>query len=283
MERQYELIPQTINQGETSFIHSAAVDSAGSLWLGTVSGVFRSDRRMWGREILAPAPSPVNEIQAMLVDGEGRLWIATRGEGIRLKAAAHGLDQEFIFQLWRTACPARILPTWRRTRPGASGPAHGWGSPRSIPMRMNGRNRSWRMNCRPRTSQRSWRNSANYGSGPTSGLIHYDIATGALLDVAVLDGQAVQDLALDSSDQLWVATESAGIYVAGSDGGWVRFRADSAAGRSLLGDNVVALAPDPKVPGAMWAGVQQQGLNYFNGQVWEDRNGHGAAAQQSVP
>lgn len=34
--------------------------------------------------------------------------------------------------------------------------------------------------------------------GTDSGLIHYDIATGALLDVAVLDGQAVQDLALDS-------------------------------------------------------------------------------------
>ena len=270
MERQYELIPQTINQGETSFIHSAAVDSAGSLWLGTVSGVFRSDRKMWGREILAPAPSPVNEIQAMLVDGEGRLWIATRGEGIRLKAAAHGLDEDLIFSV-QDGLPSPYITDlaqdaagriWAGTWLGIASldpDADEWTQPivaDELP--------SAHVTALLAQQRQLW-------IGTDSGLIHYDIATGALLDVAVLDGQAVQDLALDSSDQLWVATESAGIYVAGSDGGWVRFRADSAAGRSLLGDNVVALAPDPKVPGAMWAGVQQQGLNYFNGQVWEDR------------
>ena len=75
----YDLNPQSINHGETSFIHSLAIDAAGTLWMGTVSGVFRSDRKMWGRELRAPAGGPINEIQAMLADDEGNLWIGTRG------------------------------------------------------------------------------------------------------------------------------------------------------------------------------------------------------------
>ena len=284
---QYSLIPQSINHGETSFIHSVAIDAAGSLWLGTVSGVFRSDREMWGREVRAPAASPVNEIQAMLADEKGNLWIGTRGEGIRVKPVA-------CVQSPAACTVADHGPADTDHRPAVYGAADGLPSPYITDLTLDADGRIW---------AGTWQGIASLepGSGEWTqpvlpealpsghitavlaqgrqlwigtgnGLARYDIATGALSAEEAIARHFVQDLALDSSQRLWVATEGGGIFASDGAGGWTLYQADSAAGQAILGDSVTALAPDPKVPGAMWAGVNQRGLNYFDGQVWHDRS-----------
>ncbi len=267
---QYNLIPQSINSGETSFIHAVAVDRAGSLWLGTVSGVFRSDREIWGREIHPPASSPANEIQTMLADEEGRLWIGTRGEGIRRKAAGNGLADEAFFEV-DSGLPSLFVTDLALDADGRMWAGTWWGlasldpgaelweqpvPPESLPSAL--------VTAVLAQERQLW-------IGTDNGLARFDIASGVLSIEEALSQQDVQDLALDSSNRLWAATEGGGIYVGEADGRWTRYHAGSEAGQSIFGDNVAALASDPKVPGAMWAAVNQHGLIYFDGQVWHDR------------
>ena len=268
--RQYELIPQSVNHGETSFIHSAAIDPSGSLCLGTVSGVFRSDREMWGREVRTPATSPINEIQAMLADSEGNLWIGTRGEGIRLKEAGNGLEDEEVVYGEEDGLPSAYITDltldadgriWAGTWQGVAlldSDADEWTQP-VLPEDLP----SAHITAVLAQQRQLWIGTGN-------GLARYDFATGAVSAEETIARHFVQDLALDSSDRLWVATDSGGIFVGDGTGGWTLYRADAAAGQAILGNSVAALAPDPKVPGAMWVGVNQQGLNYFDGQVWHD-------------
>ena len=268
---QYNLIPQSIYRGETSFIHSAAIDAAGSLWLGTVSGVFRSDREMWGREVRTPTASPINEVQAMLADEEGNLWIGTRGEGIRLKTAGNGLERDEVVFGEADGLPSAYITDLALDADGRIW-AGTWQGIASLDPGSN----EWTQLVFPKelpsphvTAVLAQQRQLWIGTG--NGLARYDIATGALSTVEAVARQFVQDLALDSSQRLWVATEGGGIFVGDGVGEWTLYRADSAAGQAILGNSVAALAPDPKVPGAMWVGVNEQGLNYFDGQVWHDR------------
>ncbi len=259
------LIPQSSNPGETTFIQAAAVDPDGSLWLGTVSGVFRSDRKMWGREIRAPATSAINEIQALLVDEEERLWIATRGEGIRLKTVENELDKEIVFTVHNG------LPSPHSTALALDEDGRIWAGTWLGIASLDPNADEWTQPIPPENLPSAHITALllqqrQLWIGTDNGLMLYNTATGDLSEL--LARHTVQDLALDSLHRLWVATESGGIFRADSDGEWTQFLADSP--QSILGDNVVALAPDPKQPGAMWAGVHQQGLNYFDGQVWQD-------------
>ena len=267
---QYDLIQQSINSGETSFIHAAAIDPAGSLWLGTVSGVFRSDREIWGREIYPPASSPANEIQALLADEQGGLWIGTRGEGIRRKAAGSGLGDEAFYGV-ESGLPSLFVTDLALDADGRIWAATWWGLASLEPGAdqwtqpvLTEENPSALVTALLAQQRQLW-------IGTDNGLARYDIAAGTLSIEDALTNQVVQDLALDSSGRVWAATESGGIFVANGDGRWTRYRADSAEGQSIYGDNVAALAQDPKVPGAMWAAVNQHGLVYFDGQVWQDR------------
>ena len=268
---QFNLIPQSINHGETSFIHSAAIDAAGSLWLGTVSGVFRSDREMWGREVRPPVTSPINEIQAMLVDAEGNLWMGTRGEGIRFKAAGIDLeDEEVVYG------EAEGLPSPYITDLALDADGRIWAGTWQGIAALDPGSDEWTQLIFPEelpsphvTSILAQQRKLWIGTG--NGLARYDIATGALSTEEAVARQFVQDLALDSSHRLWVATEGGGIFVSDGIGEWTLYRADSAAGQAILGNSVSAIAPDPKSPGAMWVGVNEQGLNYFDGEVWHDR------------
>lgn len=266
----YRLVPQSINSGETSFINAAAVDRAGSLWLGTISGVYRSDREIWGREIHPPASGPANEIQSLLVDEEAQLWIGTRGEGIRRKdvgphqgtdayfAVDSGLPSLFITDLALDK-DGRI---WAGTWWGLASLEHGaqhWTQPlppTALPSAL--------VTSVLAQQQQLW-------IGTDNGLAHYNFASGSLTTVSALAGHMVQDMALDPSGSLWAATESGGIFVGRADGGWTQYWTGSPNGLSIPNDNVAALAPDPNAPGAMWAAVNLHGLLYFDGQSWQDR------------
>ena len=267
---QYSLVPQSINSGETSFIHAAAVDQAGSLWLGTVSGVFRSDREIWGREIHPPASSPANEIQTMLADEQGRLWIGTRGEGIRRKEAGNGLADEAFFDV-DSGLPSLFVTDLALDADGRIWAGTWWGLASLDPAA-----ELWTQPVPPESLPSALVTAVLAQErllwiGTDNGLARYDIATGVLSIVEALSQQDVQDLALDSADRLWAATGSAGIFVGEPDGSWARYQAGSEAGQSIIGDNIAALVADPKVPGAMWVAVNQHGLIYFDGHVWHDR------------
>ncbi len=267
---QYSLIPQTINSGETSFIHAVAVDQAGSLWLGTVSGVFRSDREIWGREIHPPASSPANEIQTILADEQGRLWIGTRGEGIRRKEAGNGLADEAFFDV-DSGLPSLFVTDLALDADGRIWAGTWWGLASLAPGA-----ELWTQPVPPESLPSALVTTVLAQErllwiGTDNGLARYDIATGVLSIVEALTQQDVQDLALDSADRLWAATGSGGIFVGEPDGSWTRYQAGSEAGQSIFADDVAALASDPKVPGAMWAAVNRHGLIYFDGQAWQDR------------
>ncbi len=266
----YDLTPQSINHGETSFIHSLAIDAAGTLWMGTVSGVFRSDREMWGREVRAPAGDPSNEIQTMLADDVGNLWIGTRGGGIRLKVAGKAFEGEEIRYGQEDGLPSPYITdlavdddggiwagTWQgiaRLRPGA----RAWAQPVAMD-----RLPSSHVTVVLARQEQVWIGTGN-------GLARYNAKTGALHAEEALAQQFVQDLALDSDQRLWVATEGSGIFVDDGRGGWTHYGGESADSPAFLGDSVAALARDPKVPGAMWVGVNEQGLSYFDGRTWHD-------------
>ena len=266
----YDLVQQSVNHGVTSFIHSLAIDAAGTLWMGTVSGVFRSDREMWGREVRAPARGPINEIRAMLADDEGNLWIGTRGAGIRLKVAGKTLERDEVVYRQEDGLPSPYITdlalddeggvwagTWQGIgllRPGAKS----WSQPVS----------AQRLPSSHVTVVLTHQGQIWIGTG--NGLARYDADTGALHAEKALAQQFVQDLALDSDQRLWVATEGGGIFVHDGNGGWTHYGRDTAGGAALPGDSVAALAQDPKVPGAMWVGINDQGLRYFDGQTWHD-------------
>jgi len=266
----YDLVQQSINHGATSFIHSLAIDATGTLWMGTVSGVFRSDREMWGREVRAPAGGPINEIQAMLADDEGNLWIGTRGAGIRLKVAGKALEDDELLYRQEDGLPSPYITgiaaddkggiwagTWQGIallKPGAKS----WSQPVAVE----------RLPSSHVTAVLARREQLWIGTG--NGLAHYDAGTGVVQAEAALAQQFVRDLALDSNQRLWVATDGAGIFVESADGNWTHYSGDSVGNPALPGNSVAALAPDPKVPGAMWVGVNGQGLSYFDGRDWLD-------------
>jgi len=266
----YDLVQQSINHGATSFIHSLAIDATGTLWMGTVSGVFRSDREMWGREVRAPAGGPINEIQAMLPDDEGNLWIGTRGAGIRLKVAGKALEDDELLYRQEDGLPSPYITgiaaddkggiwagTWQGIallKPGAKS----WSQPVAVE----------RLPSSHVTAVLARREQLWIGTG--NGLAHYDAGTGVVQAEAALAQQFVRDLALDSNQRLWVATDGAGIFVESADGNWTHYSGDSVGNPALPGNSVAALAPDPKVPGAMWVGVNGQGLSYFDGRDWLD-------------
>ncbi len=266
----YDLIPQSINHGETSFIHSLAIDAAGTLWMGTVSGVFRSDREMWGREVRAPAGGPINEIQAMLADDEGNLWIGTRGGGIRLKVEGRAFDYDEVVYGQEDGLPSPYITDIAADEDGGI-----WaGTWQGIALLKPGA-KSW---SQPVGAERLPSSHvtvvlARQGQiwiGTGNGLARYDAGTGALHSEEELAQQFVQDLALDSDQRLWVATEGGGIFVEDGHGGWRHFNGDSEGNPALPGDGAAALAQDPNVPGAMWAAINERGLSYFDGLMWRD-------------
>ena len=278
----YDLVQQSINHGVTSFIHSLAIDAAGTLWMGTVSGVFRSDREMWGREVRAPAGGPINEIQAMLADDDGNLWIGTRGAGIRLKVTGKALEDVELLYRQEDGLPSPYITdiaaddkggiwagTWQGIallKPGAKG----WSQPVAVD----------RLPSSHVTAVLARQGQLWIGTG--NGLARYDAGTGAVQAEVALAQQFVQDLALDSNQRLWVATDGAGIFTEDGLGNWTHYGGDSESKPALPGNSVAALAPDPKVPGAMWAAVNGQGLSYFDGTWLARLRGDGPPAQQTV-
>ncbi len=79
-------------------VWSVVQNDQGDLWIGTESGLNRYDPatgkvRQFRHEDSDPASLANDNVRDLLVDGQGRLWLATRGGGLdRYDPARHGFD-----------------------------------------------------------------------------------------------------------------------------------------------------------------------------------------------
>ncbi|HEX5960852.1 MAG TPA: two-component regulator propeller domain-containing protein [Rhodanobacteraceae bacterium] len=77
----------------STLVYAVTQDHAGYIWIGTHAGLVRYDSRTFKvfRHIPAqPASLPSNDISALLVDGDGRLWAGGEGTGLNLYEPASG-------------------------------------------------------------------------------------------------------------------------------------------------------------------------------------------------
>lgn len=74
----------------SSTVDKLAQDRAGYLWLGTRDGLARFDGvafRVWQHDPADPASLPANNVQALHVDAQDRLWLGAEGGGLSLMDA----------------------------------------------------------------------------------------------------------------------------------------------------------------------------------------------------
>lgn len=74
-------------------VYSVAQDRAGYLWIGTHDGLARYDSRgfrVFRHDSAQPASLPANDVSALLVDRDGKLWVGGEGTGLNLFEPATG-------------------------------------------------------------------------------------------------------------------------------------------------------------------------------------------------
>ena len=72
-------------------IKALARDHDGYLWIATADGLARYDgvdMRVWRHDPTDPRSLPGNNVQALLVDAQDRVWVATEGGGISVLDAS---------------------------------------------------------------------------------------------------------------------------------------------------------------------------------------------------
>jgi signal transduction histidine kinase/streptogramin lyase len=74
-------------------VYSVTQDHAGYLWIGTHDGLARYDSRgfqVFRHDSARPTSLPANDVSALLVDREGKLWVGGEGTGLNLFEPATG-------------------------------------------------------------------------------------------------------------------------------------------------------------------------------------------------
>lgn len=255
----------------TPFIQAVAIDDAGSVWFGTVSGVFRFDQKMWVREFRGPVLRPgINSINSLLIDRENQLWIGTQGAGIRLKTDMENFEDELYFDDLEGGLPSNFVSDMVEDETGTiwAGTLRGLG-------RFDPATFAWEI---PVAVERLpsplvsalISNDPYLWIGTDKGLARYHPATDEMVPIEPLDQLHVQELALDSQRRLWVGTLTAGVFISQEDGSWLHQTPDSLVNAGFSPESIPALAADPNVSGGMWMGIQQEGIAFFDGSEWLD-------------
>ncbi|TAM93341.1 MAG: hybrid sensor histidine kinase/response regulator, partial [Rhodanobacteraceae bacterium] len=77
----------------TTLVYTVTQDHAGYIWIGTHAGLVRYDShafRVFRHVPDQPASLPANDVSALLVDRDGRLWVGGEGTGLNLYEPATG-------------------------------------------------------------------------------------------------------------------------------------------------------------------------------------------------
>lgn len=254
----------------TPFVQALAVDQDGLIWFGTATGVFRFDGRMWLKELGDNVAYPgINIINDILPGISSRIWIATGGAGIRMKPAGMSPLPERIYTDSDGGLPTNFVTSLVLDVTGTP-----WAGTFIGVVRYNEDKDVWEEAIPPESLPSELVSSLLADSqgvwiGTDKGLAYYDLQQNALVSEPFVGEVNIQAMALDSLNRLWVGTGN-GLFMRKQDGDWVAFHATEDEQGGLLGDSIVALAADPNTSGAMWVAVQDEGINYWDGEQWLD-------------
>jgi diguanylate cyclase (GGDEF)-like protein len=234
-----------------------SLDGMGHLWVPTSQSLLHLEEDTW--EVLGAREGiPTEFARAVMEDREGSLWIAGVGAFRRLGrgmlsnyTVSEGLSSNIVWALFRD----RRQNLWVGTDRGACrATAQGWEvmpGTQGYVVRTLAEDRAGRL----------------YVAGNTQEVLRYDPASGQLTRFPIDVGRPVKRifrLCHDTSDRLWVGTESAGLLMADCRDPQLRFRA-------------VALPdgdPSERVPevtqdsaGRIWA-CGSKGLALLEGGTW---------------
>jgi ligand-binding sensor domain-containing protein len=274
----------------TRFVEAVAVDQDGSIWFGTASGAFRYNQNIWVKEMRDPAEFPgINLIDSLLVDDNNRLWIGTRGAGIRLKdysSRPSFVNPETIFiskhnQLEDEEFPFHIrtdLPTNQITHLIQDYQGNIWAATQKGVARYDEGAHHWRQPVKTNTLPSESVNvlavdQSNLWIGTAAGLAHYEFESNKVITVEELAGQNIKALAVDSMKRIWAGTLDSGLFVRHEDNVWRHYQASTTQTNTVSGNAIVALASDRS--GGMWVAVNRQGLNYWYDGEWIDYTSQG--------
>ncbi len=111
----------------SSSVNALAQDAQGYLWLATDDGLARYDGvgfKVWQHDPADPGSLPGNLVQALHVDGRGRVWVAMEGHGVALllpdgehfrrydHTRTPGLGEDDVFAITSTADGALWIGTF---------------------------------------------------------------------------------------------------------------------------------------------------------------------------
>ena len=90
----------------STLVYTGAQDPAGNLWIGTHAGLVRYDSRtfkVFRHDPAQPDSLPANDVSAVYVDRDGRVWAGGEGTSLdRFQPASGG---------FRHGCTTRSAPT----------------------------------------------------------------------------------------------------------------------------------------------------------------------------
>lgn len=254
----------------TPFVQSVAVDRDGLVWFGTQSGISRYDETMWIKEFGDNINYPgINSIIAIESSAADELWLASATGGIRVKRFQNGSTTEEVYTTSQGDLPTNYISGLTRDFEGNI-----WAGTHIGIARYNRETNAWdkpfpTADLPSELVTTLLANDTSLWIGTGSGLVQYDLIDQT--STVALENIHVKVLAVDSLRRLWVGTLSDGLFIHQLDGTWEQHTSQSSSGETTILDGpVVALAADPNTSGGVWVGVDQAGINYWNGTMWED-------------
>lgn len=255
----------------TSLMQSVAIDNDGLIWFGTSSGLFRYDEKMWVKELADNLTYPgINRISAIESSVAGELWIGTATSGIRKKPINNGAKDETLYTTATHRLPTNFITDLAHDSTGAI-----WASTHNGLARYNRTTDDWEtpvpssefpselINVLLAEDDSLW-------IGTDGGLAEYSLTTGAVNQISALGDIHVTALTVDSLGRVWVGTLENGLFIHQTDGSWQQYANWLDEGYRILRGAVVALAADPNTSGGVWVGVNEAGINYWDGNQWHD-------------
>lgn len=256
----------------TSLVNTVVPDRNGYLWLGTVAGVFRYEGSGWMYETRNPEEytenrgvifyGAINEINALLVDQNDTLWIATNGSGIRHKELPDQQNYERYYGTANGGLPSDVVHALAQTADGviwagtdqglAQFEAGHWSMPPAFEA-LSGR----QIRSLLAQDQDLW-------IGTAEGLTFLDRSAEQMTEIASLKDTPVNALVHDSAGEIWVGTEGKGL-VHSDRSTWQHYTHEN----GLRGDTIVALAMDSSSLNGVWAAVSDHGVNHWDGANWQ--------------
>ena len=258
-------------------INAIVLDSSDVLWAGTEHGLDRIDpgRRKVDHFIPYPeaAAPATNEILALCLDRQGRLWIGTRGGGLlafdpparRFTPYRHrpGDRRSLSDNEIHSLCIDRDGTLWigtaygglnRLEEPGGifSAILPGAGNPESTTIRAildDGRGSLWLGN-------RSGLYRLERKSGQITRHVHDPNNPHSLAQ------NSVQAIFQDKKGDLWIGTRGGVSFLNTTNLPFVHYRADAASRRCLNSQEVYAILEDRN--GDLWFGTESGGLNHLD-------------------